>query len=85
MAKGFGVEWDWYRFWLFTAMISVGLAFMNLLPIPALDGGHAVVILIEMITGKPVNEKVLQFLQNVGTIIILGLMVFVFYNDLTRK
>lgn len=85
MAKGFGEEWNWLRFWLFTAMISVGLAFMNLLPIPALDGGHAVVIIIEAITGKPVNEKVLQFLQNVGTILILALMVFVFYNDITRK
>lgn len=85
MAKGFGVEWNWLRFWMFTAMISVGLAFMNLLPIPALDGGHAVVILIEMITGRPVNEKVLTVLQNIGTAIILLLMVFVFYNDLTRK
>lgn len=85
MAKGFGVEWDWIRFWMFTAMISVGLAFMNLLPIPALDGGHAVVILIEMILRRPVDEKILQVLQNIGTILILGLMVFVFYNDLTRK
>lgn len=85
MAKGFGVEWNWLRFWMFTAMISVGLAFMNLLPIPALDGGHAVIILIEMITGKPVNEKVLQVLQNIGTVLILALMVFAFYNDLTRK
>ncbi len=85
MAKAFGSEWNWLRFWLFTAMISVGLAFMNLLPIPALDGGHAVIILIEMITGKPINEKVLQVLQNIGTVLILGLMVFAFYNDLTRK
>lgn len=85
MAKGFGVEWNWLRFWMFTAMISVGLAFMNLLPIPALDGGHAVVILIEMITGKPVNEKVLTVLQNIGTALIFALMIFIFYNDLTRK
>lgn len=85
MAKGFGVEWDWVRFWMFTAMISVGLAFMNLLPIPALDGGHAVVILIEMIIRRPVDEKILQVLQNIGTILILGLMVFIFYSDLTKK
>ena len=85
MAKGFGVEWNWIRFWMFTAMISVGLAFMNLLPIPALDGGHAVVILIEMITGKPVNEKALTVLQNIGTALIFALMIFIFYNDLTRK
>jgi len=85
MAKGFGVEWNWLRFWMFTAMISVGLAFMNLLPIPALDGGHAVVILIEMIIGRPLSPKVLGVLQSIGTYMILALMVFAFYNDLTRK
>jgi len=85
IAKGFGVEWNWYRFWLFTAMISVGLAFANLLPIPGLDGGHAVVILVEAITRKPINPKVLQILQSIGTYMILALMVYVFYNDLTRK
>lgn len=85
IAKGFGVEWNWHRFWLFTAMISVGLAFANLLPIPGLDGGHAVIIIIEAITRKPVNPKVLQILQSIGTYMILALMVYVFYNDLTRK
>jgi regulator of sigma E protease len=85
IAKGFGVEWNWYRFWLFTAMISVGLAFANLLPIPGLDGGHAVIITIEAIIRKPINPKVLQTLQTIGTYLILGLMVFVFYNDLTKK
>lgn len=85
IAKGFGTEWNWYRFWLFTAMISVGLAFANLLPIPGLDGGHAVVIFIEAITRKPIHPKVLQVLQSIGTYMILVLMVYVFYNDLTRK
>ena len=85
IAKGFGIEWNWHRFWLFTAMISVGLAFANLLPIPGLDGGHAVVILIEAITRKPMSPKVLQVLQSIGTYMILALMVYVFYNDLTRK
>jgi len=61
------------------------LAFMNLLPIPALDGGHAVVILIEMIIGRPLSPKVLGVLQSIGTYMILALMVFAFYNDLTRK
>jgi len=70
---------------MFTAMISVGLAFMNLLPIPGLDGGHAVVIIIEMIIRRPVSPKVLQILQNIGTYLILGIMVFAFYNDITRK
>jgi regulator of sigma E protease len=85
MAKGFGAEWNWLRFWLFTAMISVGLAFMNLLPIPGLDGGHAVIITIEAIIRRPVSPRILQILQNIGTYMILGLMVFAFYNDLTRK
>lgn len=85
IAKGFGEEWNWHRFWLFTAMISVGLAFANLLPIPGLDGGHAVIITIEAITRKPINPKVLQILQTIGTYLILALMVFVFYNDLTKK
>lgn len=85
MAKGFGAKWDWIRFWMFTAMISVGLAFMNLLPIPGLDGGHAIVIIVEMIIRRPVSPKVLQILQNIGTYLILGIMVFAFYNDITRK
>jgi regulator of sigma E protease len=85
IAKGFGVEWNWHRFWLFTAMISVGLAFANLLPIPGLDGGHAVIITIEAIIRRPINPKVLQTLQTIGTYLILALMVFVFYNDLTKK
>lgn len=85
MAKGFGSEWNWIRFWLFTAMISVGLAFANLMPIPALDGGHAIVILIEMIIRRPLPLKVMQILQNIGTYLILALMVYVFYIDLTRK
>ncbi len=85
MANGFGSHWDWIHFWEFTAMISVCLAFMNLLPIPALDGGHAVVILIEMIIRRPLPLKVQVMLQNIGTYMILGLMVFAFYNDLTRK
>lgn len=84
MAQAFGSKWDWLNFWSITCMISIGLAFMNLLPIPALDGGHAVVIIIEMITGKPVNEKVLQILQTIGTVIILLLMVFVFYNGISK-
>ena len=85
IAKGFGVEWNWHRFWLFTAMISVGLAFANLLPIPGLDGGHAVIITIEAIIRRPINPKVLQTLQTIGTYLLLALMVFVFYNDLTKK
>lgn len=84
MAKGFGSHWDWIHFWDFTAMISVMLAFMNLLPIPGLDGGHALIITYEAITRRPVNPKVLEILQTIGTYLILALMVFAFYNDISK-
>ncbi len=75
-------EWNWLFFWSFTAMISAWLAFINLLPIPGLDGGHAVFALYEMITGKAPSDKVLEKAQMVGIVIILGLMVFIFGNDI---
>lgn len=80
----FGKQWDWQRFWNLTAILSLILAFMNLLPIPALDGGHVVFLLIEMATGKPVNDKVLHVAQVVGMILLLSLMVFVIGNDIFR-
>jgi regulator of sigma E protease len=84
MAKIFGNEWVWSKFWLLTALISIGLAFMNLLPIPGLDGGHFVIIMYEWITGKPVSMKVMDTLQSVGTFLILSLMVFAMWNDIMR-
>ncbi len=80
--KMYGGIWDWYRFWVTTALLSIVLAFMNLLPIPALDGGHVVFLIIEMITGKPVGEKTLMVAQYFGMILLLSLMVFVFGNDI---
>lgn len=80
--KMYGGVWDWHRFWMTTGLLSMILAFMNLLPIPALDGGHVVFLLIEMITGKPVGEKVLLVAQYVGMILIISLMVFAFGNDI---
>jgi regulator of sigma E protease len=82
IAKFYGGEWIWSRFWLFTALISLGLAFMNILPIPALDGGHVVFLLIEIIVGKPLSEKFLEKAQLIGMIILLTLMVLIFGNDL---
>lgn len=82
IAKMFGGYWDWGRFWKLTGMLSMVLAFMNLLPIPALDGGHAVLLVYEMISGRKPSEKFVEITQQVGMIIILALMVFVFYNDL---
>lgn len=80
--KMYGGVWDWHRFWMTTGLLSMILAFMNLLPIPALDGGHVVFLLIEMITRRPVGEKVLLVAQYIGMILIISLMVFAFGNDI---
>jgi regulator of sigma E protease len=82
IAKFYGATWDWLNFWLMTALISLGLAFMNILPIPALDGGHVVLLIIEMITGKPISTKAMERIQTVGMVILLSLMVFIFGNDI---
>jgi regulator of sigma E protease len=74
-------EWNWEAFWNITAFFSIVLAFMNLLPIPALDGGHVVFTLIEMITGRKPNEKFLEYAQIVGMVILFGLMVYANAND----
>lgn len=84
IATMFGKEVDWVRFWSLVGLISMALAFMNLLPIPALDGGHVVFLLIEMIQGKPVSEKVLERAQVVGFFILLALMIFVVGNDIFK-
>lgn len=82
MATFFGAVWDWTNFWLLTGLISLILAFMNLLPIPALDGGHVVFLLIEMIRRKPLPDKVMYVFQTIGMIILILLMVFIFGNDI---
>ncbi len=84
MVKQMPKEWNWLFFWSFTAMISAWLAFINLLPIPGLDGGHAVFAIYEMITGKKPSDNVLEKAQTVGVVIILGLMVFIFGNDIVN-
>ncbi len=66
MAEFFGGTWDWGWFWRMTAMISLALAFMNALPIPALDGGHMMFLTYEMIVGKPAPERVLLVAQYIG-------------------
>ena len=75
---------NWEFFWSFTDMFSVWLAFLNLIPIPGLDGGHVVFTLWEMITGKPVPQKVLENAQMIGVIFLLGLMVLIFGNDIVK-
>ncbi|WP_131536868.1 RIP metalloprotease RseP [Pedobacter nototheniae] len=85
IAKVYGSTFDWINFWTLTGLISMALAFMNLLPIPGLDGGHVVFLLIEMIQRKPVSEKVLERAQMVGFVILIGLMVFAFGNDILKS
>jgi regulator of sigma E protease len=84
IAQLYGGVWNWAWFWKLTAMLSIILAFMNILPIPGLDGGHAVFNLIEMITGRKVSDKVLQHAQTIGTIILILLMIFIFGNDIFK-
>jgi regulator of sigma E protease len=81
IANAFPGQWDWESFWNLTAFLSIVLAFMNLLPIPALDGGHVMFTLYEMITRRKPNEKFLEYAQMVGMILLLLLMVYANAND----
>jgi len=83
-AKDGSVSIDWTAFWSFTAMFSVWLAFLNLIPIPGLDGGHVIFTLYEMIVGKPVPQKILENAQMVGVIFLLGLMLLIFGADIFK-
>ena len=80
----FPAMWDWHEFWLMAAFLSIVLAFMNILPIPALDGGHAVFLIYEMITGKQPSEKFMERAQMVGMLLLLGLFILATYNDLMK-
>jgi regulator of sigma E protease len=76
--------WDWERFWTLTGIFSIILAFMNILPIPALDGGHALFTLVEMITGKKPSDKFMEYAQTVGMVLLLGLMAYALGLDFWR-
>ena len=80
----FPAVWDWEVFWNLTAFLSLMLAFMNLLPIPALDGGHVVFLLYEIVAGKPAPEKVMEYAQVVGMVVLLSLLVYANGNDIAR-
>lgn len=80
----FGAQWDWERFWSMTALLSIVLAFMNILPIPALDGGHVIFTLYEMITGRKPGEKFMEYAQIVGMVLLLGLMAYALGLDVFR-
>ena len=76
-----GSVWDWESFWRITAFLSIVLAFMNLLPIPALDGGHVMFTLYEMISGRKPSDKFMEYAQIVGMVLLFGLMIYANAND----
>ena len=80
----FPSQWDWERFWTLTAVFSIVLGFMNVLPIPALDGGHALFILVEMITGRKPSDKFMEYAQIVGMVLMFGLMLYALGLDFWR-
>ena len=81
MGSIFPSMWDWQSFWRITAFFSIALAFMNILPIPALDGGHVLFTVLEMVTGRKPSQKLLEYAQVVGMVLLLGLMIYVNGND----
>lgn len=84
IATIYGGVWDWSRFWAITGLLSMVLAFMNMLPIPALDGGHVIFLLIESTLGFKFSDKVMERAQIVGMVILLSLMVFAVGNDIWK-
>jgi regulator of sigma E protease len=80
----FGGIWIWDRFWTVTGLLSMALAFMNALPIPALDGGHATILGYEIISGRKPSDRFLEGAQRVGMVILLGLMAFAIFNDVFK-
>lgn len=82
--QAFGKNWDWERFWSLTGVLSLVLAFMNLLPIPALDGGHVMFLTYEMVSRRKPSDKFLENAQKVGMVFLLTLMVLIFANDIIK-
>ncbi len=78
------MQWGFSRFLYFLALLSINLAFVNVLPIPVLDGGYLTFLLIEKIKGSPVSTKVLTYSQVLGLVFVLALVVFVTYNDILK-
>jgi regulator of sigma E protease len=83
-ASLFGTTWDWYSFWNLTAFISIILAVMNILPIPALDGGHVMFLLYEIVTRRKPNQKAMEYAQMAGMILLLALFLYANGNDIFR-
>ena len=84
IAGMYGSEWIWERFWEMTAILSLILAFMNLLPIPALDGGHVMFLLYEMVTGQKPSDRFMEIATIVGFVIVIGLVLVANGLDVIR-
>lgn len=84
IGKIFPSFWDWSYFWNITAFISVILAFMNILPIPVLDGGYLLMIIFEMVTGKKPSDKFMNIALNIGMVLLLALLIYANGNDLLK-
>ena len=80
----FPAEWDWQVFWMRTAFLSIILAFMNILPIPALDGGHIMFLIYEVVARRKPSEKFLEYAQIAGMILLFGLLIYANGNDIFR-
>ena len=80
----FPAQWDWERFWSLTAVLYLMIAFLNILPIPALDGGHVAFLLYEIVVGKPAPEKLMEYAQVVGMLILLALVLYANGNDIIK-
>jgi regulator of sigma E protease len=85
ITKIFPSMWDWQAFWNLTAFLSLILAVMNILPIPALDGGHVMFLLYEIVTGRKPSDKFLEYAQIVGMAIVFALLLFANGNDIIKQ
>ena len=82
IGRVFPGTWDWYKVWSLTAMLSIMLAVLNLVPIPGLDGGHILFLIVEMSTGYKFKDKAMEIAQSIGMILLFGLMILAFGNDI---
>lgn len=80
----FPATWDWHQFWYMTAFLSIILAFMNILPIPALDGGHVLFLFYEIIARRKPSDKFMEYAQMAGMILLFGLLIWANFNDILR-
>jgi len=84
ISKLFPEEWDWSRFWTMTAVLSIMLGVVNLLPIPALDGGHVVFLIYEMVSGRQPSEKFMEYAQMTGMVLLIALLLYANGNDIVK-